>query len=98
MYMYDKKMAAFYILDILREHSDKNHTLTQSEINEKLQIIYDLDLDRKTIASHIQSLLDYGIDIVQVPRQGYYIDKRYLNEHEIKFLLSSSQRELIVLS
>ena len=89
MYMYDKKMAAFYILDILREHSDKNHTLTQSEINEKLQIIYDLDLDRKTIASHIQSLLDYGIDIVQVPRQGYYIDKRYLNEHEIKFLIDA---------
>ena len=38
--MFDKKMAMFYILDILKEYSDKDHLLKQKDIINKLHDIY----------------------------------------------------------
>ena len=87
--MYDKKMSIFYILDILKEYSDDQHLLTQKEINDKIYSIYDIELDRKTVSSHIQSLMDYGYDIIQVPRLGYYLGERDLDETQIKFLVDA---------
>ena len=87
--MSDKKLTLFYVLDILKEHTDKNHLLTQAEINKKLNILHEIELDRKTISSHIQLLIDYGYDIVQVPKKGYYLDKRDLDENQIKFLIDA---------
>ena len=37
---YNKKMAIFYILDILKEFSDSDHLLTQKDIINKLHDIY----------------------------------------------------------
>ena len=87
--MNDKKMALIYILEILKEYSDKNHTLTQSDIINKLDNIYGIVLERKTIGSHLQLLIDCDYDIIYVPKSGYYLGKRDLDENQIKFLIDA---------
>ena len=87
--MNDKKMALIYILEILKEHSDKNHCLTQADIIQKLESIYDVCLERKTISTHIQLLIDCGYNIINIPKKGYYLGNRDLNETQIKFLIDA---------
>ena len=86
--MYDKKMAMFYILDILKEYSDKNHLLKQKDIIDKLHSIYMVDIERKTIASTLDLLAEYGYDIYKGPG-GVCLDERDFDETQIKFLIDA---------
>ena len=87
--MNNKKVILLYILDILKEYSDKNHLLTQKEILEKLKIIYNVDVDRKMIAYNIDTLIDYGYDIIKGSKGGYYLNERDFDENEIRFLVDA---------
>ena len=87
--MFDKKMSIFYILDILKEGTDKNHFLTQQEIINKLHSIYLVDLERKTVSTNIELLIDYGYDIIKVPGKGYYLNEREFDENEVKYLIDA---------
>ena len=87
--MYDKKMAMFYILDILKEYSDKDHLLTQKDIINKLYDNYLIEIERKTISSTIELLIEYGYDIVKIERKGYYLNEREFDENEIKYLIDA---------
>lgn len=51
------------ILDILRNHSDAEHRLTQKEIQAFLKSDYDMLCDRKTIKRNLMNLIEYGFDI-----------------------------------
>ena len=86
--MYDQKMAMFYILDSLKEYSDKNHLLKQKDIIDKLHCIYMIDIERKTIASTLDLLTEYGYDIYKGPG-GVCLDERDFNETQIKFLIDA---------
>lgn len=94
--MYNKKIALLYILDILKEYSDKNHLLTQKDIIEKLHNIYQIDIERKTIASTIDLLTEYGYDIVKGNTGGYYLDERDFNDNEIKFLVDAIYSSTVI--
>ena len=88
--MYDKKMAMFYILDILREYSDKDHLLKQKDIINKLHDIYLIDIERKTVSSTIELLIEYGYDIIKNNSGGgYYLNEREFDENEIKYLIDA---------
>lgn len=87
--MNNKKVILLYILDILKEYSDKNHLLTQKEILEKLKIIYNVDVDRKMVAYNIDTLIDYGYDIIKGSKGGYYLNERDFDENEIRFLVDA---------
>ena len=87
--MFNKKMTLLYILDILREYSDENHLLTQQNIIDKLKTIYLIDIERKTISSTIDLLIEYGYDIIKNPSGGYYLNERDFNENEIKYLIDA---------
>ena len=86
---FDKKMAIFYILDILKDNTDKFHYLTQQDIINKLHNIYLIDLERKTVSTNIDLLIDYGYDIVKVHGKGYYLGERDFDENEIKYLIDA---------
>ena len=43
---FNKKMINMLILDILKEHTDENHHLSQQDIIRLLKIEYDTDCDR----------------------------------------------------
>ena len=94
--MFDKKSAPFYILNILKEYSDKNHLLKQKDIIDKLHNIYMIDIERKTIATTIDLLISLDYDIVQIPGKGYYLDQREFDETEIKFLIDAIYSSKII--
>ena len=86
----EKKIAIFYILEILKEYTDIDHPLTQAEIGQKLNMIYHIDLERKSIAANLQILSeDLNFDINKCQGGGYYLGERELDETEIKFLIDA---------
>ena len=93
--MYDKKMAMFYILEILKKYSDRNHMLKQVDIIKKLHDIYMIDIERKTIASTLEILSELGYDIYR-GTGGYCLDEREFDETEIKFLIDAIYSSKII--
>ena len=87
--MFDKKMAMLYILDIMKEYSDENHLLTHKDIINKLNNIHHIELERKTVATNLDLLAEYGYDINKGPTGGFYLGERDLDETEIKFLIDA---------
>jgi len=58
-----KKMLVPYLLDVLRDHSDENHRLSQSDILELLKRERGLDVERKSVRRNLQDLIDLGYPI-----------------------------------
>ena len=59
----NKKMLNMLILEILREYTDENHSLTQQEIIKLLEQNYGMECDRRSVKSNIMSLKEMGYDI-----------------------------------
>ncbi len=58
-----KKLILLNILDILKNDTDAEHTLSQKEIQDKLKNVYHMTVDRKTVKSSLMSLKYFGYDI-----------------------------------
>ena len=84
----NKKMSILCILNVLREHSDENHPLTQAQIIKKIEHKYGLELERKSIGSNIESLIDFGFDIIKTDG-GCYLGQRDFEPSEISFLIDA---------
>ena len=98
----DKKSINLQILNILKEHSDVNNRLSQTEIKEYLEREYDqVGIDGRTINANIDILneyLDGAIDyrIEKMKSKGSMIEKRYdyyiereFDESELRLLIDS---------
>ena len=93
--MNEKKLAPFFILEILKEKTDTNHKLRQSDIIVELEN-YGIEMERKTIASTIDMLnneLNYSIE---KDSDGYYLSEREFDETEIKFLIDAIYSSKII--
>lgn len=84
----NKKMSLLCILEILREFSDENNPLTQADIITKIFNKYGLELERKSIGSNIDSLIDFGFDIIKTDK-GCYLAEREFEPSEITFLIDA---------
>lgn len=84
----NKKMTNICVLEILKEYSDEQHPLTQAEIIKKLNNDYGLELERKSVASTIDSLTDFGYDIIKT-KSGCYLGEREFEPSEISFLIDA---------
>ena len=82
------KLSILYTYMILKEETDSEHTLTQVEIGDKIEAKYGMKLNRKTIASNILSLQDFGCDI-QKTNGGIYLLDRVFEVSEIQFLIDA---------
>ena len=82
-----KKMLNIYILDILKEHSDEAHRLTQQDIICYLEKDYEVDCERKAVSRNITALMEYGYDIVN--EGGYYLASRDFEDSELRLLIDS---------
>ena len=51
--MASKKAVLVYILEILKDETDANHTLSQEEIRSILAERYEVSVDRKTLGRHL---------------------------------------------
>lgn len=85
----DKKGSLLYVLDILKEYTDEKHLLTYSMIAEKLSMIYSVEIERKTIASSIDILIDHGYNIVKCGKNGLYLGERDFEDGELLFLIDA---------
>lgn len=84
-----KSLLILYVLNILKEYSDENHSITQKEIKEKIYNIYGVDCDRKTIAEKIDALIFEGYDIIKISGGGCYLGSREFEPSEISFLIDA---------
>ncbi len=81
-----KKLALLRIWQILREHSDHKHPMTQEEIAEHLQKDYGISIERKAISRNISLLREAGAEI-ESTREGSYIDYRGFEDSELRLLI-----------
>jgi len=85
----NKKLLSLYILKILEKYSDETHVLTQKDIIDKIYQTYGIEFERKTISRNIDSLIDFGYDIIKNKKTGVYLDSRRFEEGEIAFLVDA---------
>ncbi len=85
----NKKLTILYILEILKEYSDEDHPLTQVEIIEKLNNIYSMPCERKTISRNIDYLIDFGYEIIKKGNSGCYLLSRDFESSELTFLIDA---------
>ena len=87
--MFDKKLALMYMIEIFQNKTDQDHLLTQKDIIDILDSEYNVSLERKTVGSNIELLINNDFDIVKNPTGGYYLNERKFTESEIKFLVDA---------
>ena len=87
--MSDKRLLCLYIIKILQKYTDDNHSLTYSEINNKLQLEYGLTVDVKTIASYIIALQNFGVDVMKKGNNGCALISRNIDKSELPFLVDA---------
>lgn len=61
----------------MRDYSDENHLLSQSEIVRKINNIYGMICERKSIGSNIDSLIDFGYDIIKTNSGSYLASREF---------------------
>ena len=76
------------LLEILREYSDEEHILAMRDIIQKMNALYDLKPDRRTVYSALSLLIDLGYDISMYEDNGigYYLRNREFEQSEILLL------------
>lgn len=98
----DKKSLNLQILNILKQHSDVNNRLSQTDIKDYLEREYDqVGIDGRTINANIDILNEYLDDAIEyrtekMKSKGSVIEKRYdfyiereFDESELRLLIDS---------
>jgi len=85
----NQKLKLLYLLDILREETDENHTLTTAEIIEKLGL-RGVSVERKALYNDLAALEEYGIAIEKIGH-GHYLASRDYELAELKTLVDIIQ-------
>lgn len=85
----EKKGSILYVLEIIKTYSDENHPITYAEIISKLDRIYNISLERKAVARDIETLTEFGYDIVKKGNRGLYLGLRDLEEGELLYLIDA---------
>ena len=86
-----KRPIALAILEILKEHTDEDHLLYANDIISLVKKKYDLDLERRTLYTNIETLKDFGYEILNDPKskKGYYLAEREFDKGEILLLCNA---------
>ncbi len=80
-------------MKIMMEKTDETHSITMPQIIEELEQ-YGVAAERKSVYSDIESLRQYGMDIIGVKEDRtfyYYVGKRQFELAELKLLVDSVQ-------
>lgn len=88
----NQKQKILYILDYLRHHTDETHSVTSAQIISHLAS-NGIKAERKSIYNDIQTLCDYGFDIIHGagPNNGYRLGSREFELPEVKLLVDLVQ-------
>lgn len=89
----NQKLKLMYLFKILMENTDETHSISMSDILFKLKD-YGITAERKSIYNDLESLRQYGVDIVGVQRDRTYyynVANRQFELAELKLLVDSVQ-------
>ena len=80
------------ILKYLWENTDEENTVSIADIIRHLSE-HGFSSDRKTVAKYIDTLTDFGIDIVKIRKtqNRYFIGTRHFEAPEVKLLIDAVQ-------
>ncbi|MDO4617222.1 MAG: WYL domain-containing protein [Lachnospiraceae bacterium] len=89
----NQKLRILYLMDILLERTDEEHLLNAMELCRILEQEYDIPTDRRTVYTGIETLSQYGLDIVQKKGKepGYFIGGREYELPELRLLVDAVQ-------
>ena len=90
MYPYglqDKKLLNMLILEILEQHTDSDHRLTQLEIVDLLETNYGVPCTRQTVKNNLMLLKDMGYEISL--QGGVCLMSRQFEDAELRMLIDS---------
>ena len=75
--IHPKKLVILYILDILQKYTDKEHRLSQKEIQNILKREYEMTVDRKAVKRNLLNLIEYesNIEYREVSRKDIFRKK-----------------------
>ena len=85
----NKKASILLVLKVLEEYSDEDHFLTQQDIINKVDELYGIELERKSVAFSISLLQELDYDINKSPRGGYALLSRNFDNSEIRYIVDS---------
>lgn len=84
----NKQTLLLRLYQVLFDHSDENHPLTQQDIIEILDREYGLTVERKAIGRNVSYLNEMGIEVAS-SRKGTYLVDRPLENSELHMLIDS---------
>lgn len=87
------KLKLLYVMKTLIEKTDEDHVMSAADLIKVLQN-YGLNADRKSIYADIETLSEFGMDIVQTrggSKPGYYVASRDFELPELKLLVDAVQ-------
>lgn len=88
----NQKLRLLYIIEILTKKSDEEHPLTASEIISLLQEDYGITCERKTVYDCVESLNEYGYDIVKsTSPRGFFMVPYVFELPELRLLIDAVQ-------
>ena len=89
----NQKLKIIYLMKILLEKTDEEHSITMTEILAALES-YGISAERKSIYSDIENLRVFGMDIIGEQRDRtfyYHVENRQFELAELKLLVDSVQ-------
>ena len=86
--MADTRIFALAIYQVLKEHSDEDHILSNPEIIRLIETKYDIKMNQRTIINNIEALINFGVDIstYNENRKGYYLRDHIFEDSEVSLL------------
>lgn len=86
--MLSQKATILCLLDILKRFSDEDHPISAEAISDKLRLIYDVEMERRSIYRNISVLNEMGIEVIKCTdnRGGYCLIDRDFDPQEIRLL------------
>jgi predicted DNA-binding transcriptional regulator YafY len=88
----NQKQKVLRLMQIMLDYTDENHHLSVNDIIAKLAT-YDIKAERKTVYDDIETLRQFGVDIVMEKSKsfGYYVASREFELPELKLLADAVQ-------
>ena len=69
-----KSLAPLYVYIILKARSSPDHHLTQQQIMDHLEKLYEITLERKAVSRIIHTLAGEGLGIINTTKDGVWYD------------------------
>ncbi|MCM1528455.1 MAG: WYL domain-containing protein [Alistipes sp.] len=89
--MSSSKANIICLLQILWEYSDAENILSMKDIKSKMKLLYDREIDRRTVYDCMNALnqLGYDISMYEENKEGYYLRERMFDVSEVRLLMDS---------